>query len=302
MRLSTRAKGYMITLLGVLTLSPDGLLTRLIQADALTIIFWRGWFYGITILSFVVLRYRMDMFVRLGRLTAKEYGVMLCYGIGNFCFIQSITQTSVANTLFMLSTTPIWAALLAWVFLRERVPQRIWFAIGMVMFGILVITRGSIRFEGAWIGDLMGLCAAAFLGAQFSLIRAAGQRDFMPALGLGGIFTALLLSPWVDPMQTADMDLVWLLLMGMGMLPIAYALMYLGPRYLPAPEVGLMMLLETVMGPLWVWLALGENPGVYSIVGGLIVVAALMANTLLGLHEERMQPVTRDPVIRRQGG
>jgi len=119
----------------------------------------------------------------------------------------------------------------------------------------------------------------------------------MPALGLGGIFTALFLAPLVAPGETTNADLGWLIVMGMIMLPVANALMFLGPKYLPAPEVGLMMLLETVLGPVWVWLALGENPGAHSLVGGAIVVATLMVNSLLGLREERerMMAVGRDP-------
>ena len=291
--LSTRSRGYLITGLGVLALSPDGLLTRLIQADSLTITFWRGLLYGIVILLFTVLRYRGRLFEYLGRFSFAEYGIMLCYGIGNVCFIYSITHTSVANTLFMLSTTPIWAAVIAWLFIGERVPRRTWFAIVMVMVGITVITRGSFRLEGAWLGDLVGLCAACILGTQFSLIRMARNRDIIPALGLGGIFTALALSPWVAPAETTNIDLFWLIIMGMVMLPVANALLFLGPKYLPAPEVGLMMLLETVLGPVWVWLALEENPGPLSMLGGAIVVTTLMVNTLLALREERHRTPAR---------
>ncbi len=294
--MSARAKGYLITLLGVLALSPDGLLTRLIQADALTITFWRGLFYGLVMMGFAISRYRTGLLAYLGRFTAREYGIMLCFGVGNTCFIYSITHTSVANTLFMLSTTPIWAAVVAWLLFKERVPNRTWFAIMAVMGGIMVITRGSVRLEGAWLGDIVGLCAAGILGTQFCLIRATRDRDITPALGLGGLFTALVLSTWVDPAQTTNPDLFWLLVMGMVMLPVANALMFLGPKYLPAPEVGLMMLLETVLGPIWVWWALDENPGPYSIVGGLIVVTTLMVNTLLGISEERKRSVTPAPV------
>ncbi len=285
--ISERAQGYLITMFGVLAISPDGLLTRLISADALTITFWRGLFYGLMMMLYVALRYRGRLFAYLGKFSTAEYGIMLCYGLGNTCFIYSITHTSVANTLFMLSTTPIWAAVIAWLFLSERVPARTWFAMVMVIVGIVVITRGSVGYTGAWLGDLAGLAAAGILATQFSLIRAARKRDVLPALGLGGIFTALALSHWVVPAETSNNDLAWLMVMGLVMLPVANALMYLGPRYLPAPEVGLMMLLETVLGPIWVWLAVGENPGSYSLIGGAIVLVTLAVNTFLGLREER---------------
>lgn len=284
--LSRRSRGFLITILGVVAISPDGLLTRLIEADALTISYWRGLLYGTVMLGYLIVRYRSRLLVFLGRFSAAEYGIIVFYGLNNVCFIYSITHTSVANTLFMLSTTPIWAAVIGWLFLSERVPSRTWFAIVMVIIGILVITRGSVGLDGAWLGDLAGLAAAILLAAQFCLIRSARDRDTLPALGLGGIFTALALSPWVAPGDTNNVDLVYLIIMGMIMLPVANALMFLGPKYLPAPEVGLMLLLETVLGPVWVWLALGENPGAYSLAGGAIVLVTLAVNTVLAIRED----------------
>jgi len=285
--LSRRAKGYLITMLGVLALSPDGLLTRFIHVDALTITFWRGLLFGVTTLLLVLVRYRQRSLTVFCGFGLAEHGVMVSYCLGNLFFIYSITHTSVANTLFMISTTPIWAALISWVFLREAAPRRTWFAIAAVVIGIGVISRGSVGNTSAWLGDLAGLLAAATLATQFSLIRQSRQDDPMPALALGGILVALLVSPFVDPGSTSNLNLAWLVVMGVIMLPIANALLFLGPRYLPAPEVGLMMLLETVLGPFWVWLVIHENPGIYSIVGGAIVLATLAINTWLGLKEDR---------------
>ena len=297
--LSRRAKGYIITILGVLALSPDGLLTRFIHADSLTITFWRGLLFGITALLVVLLRYRqriVDIFLSFG---ISEFGIMVSYSFGNLFFIYSITHTSVANTLFMISTTPIWAALISWVFLREPAPMRTWFAILAVIAGIAIISRGSMGDSDAWIGDIAGLLAAATLATQFSLIRHSRQADPMPALALGGVVLALLVSPFVDPESTSNANLFWLMVMGVFMLPIANTLLFLGPRYLPAPEVGLMMLLETVLGPVWVWLVIRENPGIYSIVGGAIVLITLAINTWLGLQEERSAMLSRTPIGRK---
>lgn len=284
--LSTRAKGYLITALGVLAVSPDGLLTRFISADSLTITFWRALLFGLVAMTFVVLRYRSKTLTVFAGFSWAEYAVMVSYGIGNLLFIYSITHTSVANTLFMLSTTPIWAALIAWLFLKEKVPLRTWVAIGAVLIGIIIITRGSQGKEGAWLGDLAGLLGAGVLALQFSIIRVAKSRDILPALAMGGILTGLVLSQFIDPMSTSNLDLFYLFIMGAVMLPVASSLMFLGPRYIPAPEVSLMMLLETILGPLWVWLAIRENPGIYSIVGGTIVLLTLAVNTWLGLRED----------------
>lgn len=283
-----RAKGFLLTIIGVIALSPDGLLTRYIMADSMTITFWRGLFFGLVTFTFVVLRYRLRLMAVFAGFRLPEFGVMLTYCFGNLFFIYSVTHTSVANTLFMISTTPIWAALIAWLFLKEKVPLRTWFAILMVIVGIIIIGFGSAHGVGTIEGDLVGLLAAAALATQFSLIRLMRQRDMLPALALGGIFLALLTSPFVSPTETSDNDLIFLIIMGAIMLPISSMLLFLGPKYLPAPEVGLVMLLETILGPVWVWLALSENPGVYSIIGGGIVLLTLAINMIISLQGDNL--------------
>jgi len=286
--LGERAKGFLLTIIGVIALSPDGLLTRYIMADSMTITFWRGLFFGLVTFTFVVLRYRLRLMAVFAGFRLPEFGVMLTYCFGNLFFIYSVTHTSVANTLFMISTTPIWAALIAWLFLKEKVPLRTWFAILMVIVGIIIIGFGSAHGVGTIEGDLVGLLAAAALATQFSLIRLMRQRDMLPALALGGIFLALLTSPFVSPTETSDNDLIFLIIMGAIMLPISSMLLFLGPKYLPAPEVGLVMLLETILGPVWVWLALSENPGVYSIIGGGIVLLTLAINMIISLQGDNL--------------
>lgn len=254
----------------------------------MTITFWRGLFFGLVTFTFVVLRYRLRLMAVFAGFRLPEFGVMLTYCFGNLFFIYSVTHTSVANTLFMISTTPIWAALIAWLFLKEKVPLRTWFAILMVIVGIIIIGFGSAHGVGTIEGDLVGLLAAAALATQFSLIRLMRQRDMLPALALGGIFLALLTSPFVSPTETSDNDLIFLIIMGAIMLPISSMLLFLGPKYLPAPEVGLVMLLETILGPVWVWLALSENPGVYSIIGGGIVLLTLAINMIISLQGDNL--------------
>lgn len=290
--MSPRAKGYLITILGVIAISPDGLLTRFIGADALTISFWRGLFFGLTSMTFLALRYRCKLTHLLASFQPPEYGVMLAYCFGNLFFIYSITHTSVANTLFMLSTTPIWAALIAWLFLKQAVPRRTWCAIAAVFGGIIVISLGSHAGAGSVTGDLLGLMAAATLATLFSLIRQMRDRDMLPALALGGILTALLTAPLAN-LHTTTIDMAYLVIMGVIMLPVANALLFLGPRYLPAPEVGLVMLLETILGPIWVWLILSENPGVYSIVGGGIVLTTLAINMYFALRADNNDVVSK---------
>ncbi len=151
---------------------------------------------------------------------------------------MGMTHTSVANTLFIVSTSPLFAALIARLILREAVAARTWGAIAATI------------------------------------------------LGIGGLVAALVALPLAAPLTVGGSDLWALGVMGLVMIPLSFGLLFVGPRYLPAPEVELMMLLEAVLGPLWVWLIIGENPGLAAIIGGTIVLGALAVHAVLALREE----------------
>ncbi len=273
--LSSHTKGLLLTGLGVLAISPDGLLTRLISADTLEITYWRGLYFGYGVLVLLLLRFGRGTLQLLFSIGWPGVVLMLLYALGNLCFIYSLTHTAVANTLLIISTTPLFAAIIAWFFLRERVASATWVAIGLVTSGIVIICAEKGGMRGSFYGNMAGLVAACSLAAGFCVVRKYKQTELLPAFGLGGFLVALLISPWVDPVQTSAQDHGYLFVMGFLMLPIANMLMFLGPKYLPAPEVGLMMLLESILGPLWVWLVLDERLSAYTLFGGAVIVLTL---------------------------
>ena len=113
----------------------------------------------------------------------------------------------------------------------------------------------------------------------------------LPAFVLGGFVTALILEPFVSPSTVSDSDLGYLFIMGFIMLPLAGSLMFIGPKYISASEVGLLMLLESIFGPLWVWMALDEYPGDMVIVGGVIVLVTLSVHGWLGMRASPRVPL-----------
>ncbi len=285
MKLSNHSKGLLITGIGVLAISPDGLLLRLISADVLLITFWRGLLYSAGMVILLTLYYRtriLDAFLGMG---SPGLLMVVTYFTGSLAFVYSITHTAVANTLFIISTTPLFAALIAWLVFRERVPRRTWIAIAVSGVGIVVICSGKSIMPGAWLGNLAGLLTALSLAVGFTVVSKARERDMLPALALGGFLTALVLEPFVEPYQTTDQDLYYLFIMGFVLTPVAASLMYIGPRYISAAEVGLMMLLESVLGPLWVWYFIGENPGSLVLIGGTVVLVTLSVHAVVGLRE-----------------
>jgi len=284
-RLSTHAKGIAITVAGVLVLTPESLLIRLVGASQWTVLLWRGVFMavGITFIFWMgwARGHLLERLSSIGSVGIVAAGLFAC---DNTLFVTALRNTSVANTLLMISTAPMWGALLSWVILRERVPIRTWLAIAAVMAGVVVIFSGSIGHTRLR-GDLAALGAAIAIATTLVLIRKARTVNMMPAMALGGLVTAVVVAPMASPSSPRGADIGLLVLLGLVVAPVAFGLIALGPRYLPVPEVNLIMMLETVVGPLWVWLALGDRPGSRTFVGGALVVATLATHFALALTQ-----------------
>lgn len=284
--LSTHAKGLLITGVGVLIITPDGLLTRLIQSDSWTLLFWRSLLSSASLLLLLFILYRRQSWARIRAIGLPGLIVAALFGVGNVTFILAITSTTVANTLFITSTTPLFAALIAWRLMGEAVPRRTWIAIALALVGIAIIASQGFA-GGSLFGNSAALTTAMALAAAFSLIRYHKNRDLVPAMALSTAIAALIALPFATPSAISLSDAGWLTVMGLVMLPLAFALMVIGPRYIPVPEVSLILLLEAILGPLWVWLAVGEEPGARTLVGGAVVIVTLSANALLGLRDAK---------------
>lgn len=279
-------KGFLITLLGVIIISPDTLLIRLIDADTFAQLFWRGTLSGGAVLA--------GFWAITGRTFPRAILSMggpgiwatLIFAAGTICFVYSVTNTSVANTLFITSTSPVFAALIARFVLGEHVSLRTWLTIAATLAGIVVIASGSLTGSaGNLAGDLAALGGAVSLAATFSIARAKKAVSMVPAMGMAGIVSALIAIPIAPSLHIPPEDYLWLGLLGLLVVPLGFALLATGPRYLPAPDVSLLLLLEAIFGPLLVWLVLAENPGLRTLVGGGIILGAMVLNNLTGLRQ-----------------
>ena len=286
-------KGFLITLLGVLIISPDALLIRLVSADVWTLAFWRGLLNGFAVLLGFWLVSRGQFWPQLRALGWPGVWITLIFATGSLCFIYSITHTLVANTLFLTATSPVFAALMSRYFLHERVTPRTWFAIAMTLAGVGVIASGSFDHgAGALDGDLAALGAAVTLAATFTIARLSKTRSMVPAMGLAGLVSAVAVLPLASTLVVAPGDWLWIGLLGLLVSPIGFAFLTTGPRYLPAPDVSVMLLLESVFGPLLVWLVLAEYPGDRTLVGGAIVLSALVLSNILAMRARSPTPST----------
>lgn len=290
---SSHARGLLLTSLGVLVITPDSLLIRLISADPWTLLFWRGVLSAVGMQMALLILFRRETLNEVKQIGVAGVVLAAIFGIGTVTFIVSITHTTAANTLFIVSTSPMFAALAAWVLMREPVSLRTWVAMLCSLAGIGVIASGGLK-GSTLIGNAAALATALILGFSFALVRRHRARNMVPAMGLSGLITAMVALPMAHPLEVNPSDFGVLIVMGLVMLPLSFGLMFTGPRHLPAPEVSLVLLLEAVLGPLWVWLALGEDPGARTLVGGAIVLTTLAVHSAVLLsHTDRSNEAGR---------
>ena len=289
--MSIHAKGLLITVCGVLLISPDSLLIRLIGMDVWSTAFWRGigQATGLVLILLVAYGWRTAEVFRV--IGWSGVAIAVVFSCTSLSFLTAVKYTAVANALVILAATPFFAALLSGMLLGERVALRTWIAIFVAIVGITIIVWDGLG-RGTAFGDGMALLTAVLLATKLTIVRRRREINMVPAVVLSGLLFASV-SFFVmegrpampDPEQTA-----YILLMGFAVVAPATALMTLGPRYISAPEVGLIVLLETVLGPIWVWLVIAETPSRLALIGGAIVVVTLFVHALLGLRRQP-QPI-----------
>lgn len=278
-------KATLLTALGAIVLSPDALALRWISADALHIVSWRGLLMAGGMGLLLWLRYRAALPAVLRRCGWTGLGCALSYCASTLCFLQAMMLAGAASTLMIYSVSPLVAGVLSWIWLGERLSARSLVAIAVCALGIALIVADDA--PGADLGgNLFALAAAVLLALNFTLARSRPCTDMSPALMLGALLASALARVLGGPPELANEELVVLALMALFVLPLGFMLVQLGPRSIGAAEVGLLLLLEIILGPLWVWLVLDEAPTPAVLGGGAIVLLALVGHGLLGWREQ----------------
>ncbi len=283
---SPHLRAFLLATFAIFALSPDGLLVRLFEGGEWPLLFWRGGFSFVAILIYL---WVTEPGGPVRALRATGWPGLFCaalMAVGIVMFIASLTRTAVANTLLMLSMVPFFAAGLGLVFLREAVPGRTWLAIAAALVGMAVILSGSLGGIGI-VGDGLAVGTALCMAGSLVIIRANKRVSMLPALALSGLFVALAGLAMADPLAVGWRDIGLAAVMGVMQQAFAIGLYLSAARYLPPAEAGLIGLIETVVGPVWVWLALREVPGEAALAGGAIVLVALTLHFAAGLRAAR---------------
>jgi drug/metabolite transporter (DMT)-like permease len=266
---------------------PDSLFVRLIDADALTVAFWRLLIAGGGTAVWLLLRRGLRPFADVLRTGWPAWVYMVGVGASGLLFVLAVSLTSVANVVFIIASLPVFAGLFSWLLLGEVIGPRLLRAMVAVAVGLAVIAYGSGETENASLaGDLLALSVSALFALALTAARRAKAVSMVPAVAMGYVLAALAVLPFAAPLSVPAEHIPLVLAHGTFIL-FSSILLALGPRYITSAEVGLLVLLESVLAPLLAWAVVGENPGIYALIGGAIVVGALAVLNLRRLSAPR---------------
>jgi drug/metabolite transporter (DMT)-like permease len=259
--------------------SSAGVVTRHIQSAApFEQVFWRSLFAFAFVFSVLVLQKKHPWkAVRAAGVAGLVSGLMWAVMFTAFLFALSMTTT--ANALVVMAVSPLLTAVFAWLFLKDPLPTRTWIAAGAALLGIawMFSAQLSAHYAGMAVAFIIPVAAAI----NVVVLRAShAHLDLVPAVMLGGALSCLIALPFALPFSSSTNDLVLLAFLGFFQLGLPCMLLVFSSRALTAPEIALLGLLEVVLGPLWAWLGAGEEPGRATLLGGTVVLAALVLNEL----------------------
>lgn len=271
-------EGRLAILLAAVAWSTAGLGQRGLDASAVTQVAGRAFFAGLALFALVLAMERrgtMRAFLGMGR---SGLAMTVFLAISSGAFLLALNHTSVANVLFMQAAAPMMAALLGWVLISEPVDGRTWAALLLAGAGVAVMAAGSLDAGIAAVG--LPLLMTASFAVVIVIARHRRDVSMMPATCASQVLVVVVCAPFLTLGSVSGSDWAILAALGVGQMGLGLACLTIGARLIPPAQVALISLLEVVLGPLWVWLAYGERPSSATLVGGAIVVAAVVVQAV----------------------
>jgi len=282
--LSDQQKGSLLAFVAVMFITPDSLFIRLSSIDTWSLVFYRGIIPFFTVLIGMLIIYKLNFFKML--ITSGYHGLIYIttFSITNITFVVSIQNTNVANTLVMIAMAPMLSAILGAIFLKEIPNLKTWVAIAITFMAAVYIFYDSLKL-GSIYGDILGFITAVGLAVGAVTIRSAKKKNLVPAAVVGKLFVAIFAMFFIESYVLADQDLVIVPLMCVMCVAIPFVMVTIAPRFIPAEEVNLFFLLETIIGPFWVWMVIKEQPSIETIQGGVIIILTIAIHSFLKLKK-----------------
>ena len=276
-------KGSLLAFVAVMFITPDSLFIRLSNVDTWGLVFYRGIIPFFTVFLGMLLIYKLNFFKIL--FSSSYHGLIYIgtFSITNITFVVSIQNTNVANTLVMIATAPMLSAILGAIFLKEPPDRKTWISIIVTFLAIIYIFFDSMKL-GNFYGDILGFITAIALAVGAVTIRSAKSKNLVPAAVVGKLFVATFALFFIESFALVGQDLIIVPFMCILCVAIPFVLVTIAPRFIPAAEVNLFFLLETIIGPLWVWLIIKEQPTIETLQGGLVIIITIAIHSFLKLR------------------
>ena len=280
--LTDQQKGSLMAFVAVMFITPDSLFIRLSNVDTWGLVFYRGIIPFFTVFLGMLIIYRLNFFKIL--LNSGYHGLIYIgtFSLTNITFVVSIQNTNVANTLVMIATAPMLSAILGAYILKELPDRKTWISIIITFFAIIYIFYDSLKL-GNFYGDILGFITAAGLAIGAITIRSAKRKNLVPAAVVGKLFVAIFAIFFIESFNLIGNDLIIIPTMCILCVAIPFILVTIAPRFIPAAEVNLFFLLETIIGPIWVWMIIKEEPSIETLYGGVVIVATIAIHSFLKL-------------------
>ena len=282
--LTSQQKGSLLAFVAVMFITPDSLFIRLSNIDTWGLLFYRGAIPFVTVLICLLIFYKANFFKLLFAMGYPGIAYVIIFAITNIAFIISIQNTNVANTLIMIAMSPMLSAILGALFLKENADKKTWIAIFVTFLAAAYIFYDSIQL-GNFFGDIFGFITAIGLAAGAVVVRSAKDRNLVPSAAIGKLCVAISAVFFVENFELVGTDIYIVPLMCILCVAIPFVLVTIAPRFITAAEVNLFFLLETILGPIWVWLVIKEQPSLETIIGGIIIILTIVIHSSLALKK-----------------
>ena len=284
MQLTDQKKGTLLAFTAIMFITPDSLFIRLSTIESWNLIFYRGFIPFFVVFLGLLIIQKGKIITALINNGWHGIAYAVTFTITNILFVISIENTSVANTLIMLSLAPMLSAIISLIFLKENPDKKTWIAIIITTLAVIYIFFDSFE-KGDMKGNFFGLVCATGLAVGAVIIRSVKQLNLVPSAMMGKLLVAIIALLFADNLNLEGSDSIIIPTMCIMCVAIPFVLVTLAPRYITAAEVNLFFLLETILGPIWVWLIIHEQPSMETIIGGIVIISTITAHSFLALKK-----------------
>ncbi len=287
MNFISKFPGPLLVFLGAFCLSFGGLLVKSFEGASLwQILFWRQFFFVILVSIFLLITYKKKVFIALYESGMPGFFGGIILGCGFSAYVFAMYNTTVANTNFIIQTQAIFLAIFGYLFLKEKISKLTLTSIILAISGILLMVGSSLS-PGQFLGNLVAFIMPSSFAVLIIIVRKYPNVDMVPLQLFAGIVAALIGYFISTKIIISANDLFLAFIAGFFQVGLGFIFITIGAKKTLSAMVGILMMTEAVFGPLWAWIFLGENPQFIALIGGSIIIIAVLIQFYSLLQKEK---------------